>query len=333
MDTYSENDSGRTWILAVGLIAAVAFVVGTFLAARLLRGGRDGQPAPTREQRPSAPSVRLEGHSAGGFTIVGEGWPSDAAVSLSLTSDRSSADYWLGRLLADSTGSFRRDVAWHNDYPSGPGTELLARSGNLEVRVPFDLTPGSLGPTVPAGTAAPQPTPSQVGPTATPTETPPPTPTFTPMPTPTATATATATVTPTPVATPSVFLGWKGEYFNNTELSGTPAAVRDDPSINFDWGQGYPLPGVGVDNFSVRWTRELDLDEGQYRFTLRVDDGVRLWVDDELLVDEWHPGSSTHEVMVHLSQGRHQVRVEYFEATGEARAIVEWGSILGTPTQ
>lgn len=333
MHTEDNSDSNRTWILVVGLIAVVAFLVGAYIAPLLLRGIQAGPVTPTQvEARQVPPSVRIESHSAGGFSIVGEGWPADATVTLSLRSTQSTSDYWLGRLLADSNGSFRRDVAWHNDYPSGPGTELVARSGDIEVRVPFDLVPGSLDPTVPIPTPMPQPSPTEPGPTATPTETVTPTPTPTETATPMATPTATPTVTPTPVPIPSVFLGWKGEYFNNTDLSGTPAAVRDDPSINFDWGQGYPLPGVGVDNFSVRWTRDLDLDEGLYRFTLRVDDGVRLWIDGELLVDRWHPASDTYEVIVPLSEGRHQVRVEYFEATGEARAILEWGSILSEPS-
>lgn len=333
MGTNNDSDNSRTWILVIGVIAVLAFAVGVFITPRLLGGVR---PAPVAAEveppRQASASVRIEEHAAGGFTIIGEGWPSDATVTLSLTSSQSDSDYWLGRLLADADGNFRRDVAWHNDYPSGPGTELVARSGNTEVRAPFDLAPGTLDPTLPVGTAQPQPTPTEVGPTATPTptETPVPTPTETATPTPS--PTATPTVTPTPVATPSVFYGWKGEYFNNTDVSGTPAAVRDDPNINFDWGQGYPLPGVAVDNFSVRWTRELDLDEGMYRFTLRVDDGVRLWVDGELLIDRWYPATETYEVIVPLSKGRHQIRVEYFEAGGEARAILEWGSIFSGPT-
>jgi len=52
--------------------------------------------------------------------------------------------------------------------------------------------------------------------------------------------------------------GWKGEYFGNRSLAGAPLIVRDDPDINFDWGTRAPFPGAPADNWSVRWTREVD---------------------------------------------------------------------------
>src|SRR5687767_7863144 len=50
---------------------------------------------------------------------------------------------------------------------------------------------------------------------------------------------------------------WRGSYFANATLAGTPALVRDDAAIDFDWGSGAPAPGLPVDNFSVRWTRDV----------------------------------------------------------------------------
>src|SRR5690606_2207379 len=53
---------------------------------------------------------------------------------------------------------------------------------------------------------------------------------------------------------------WRGEYYNNNSLSGSPTLVRDDASVNFNWGAGSPAAGTIVaDNFSVRWTRNLNL--------------------------------------------------------------------------
>ncbi len=335
MNSRIEEENGNTWILVLALVAALALVVA-FVILPALR--RQPPPAPatavaTLAAAPAqtGPSLRVQEHSAGGFAILGEGWPRDAAVTLLITSNRGASDYWLGRLLADSNGAFRRDVAWRNDYPTGAGVELVARTSEFEVRAPFELRSGSLDPAVPTatGTAAPGDATATATPTVTPTALPSPT----ASPTATVTPTATPSPSPTPPATPAVFFGWKGEYFNNTDVSGAPAVVRDDEMIAFDWGQAYPLPGVGVDNFSVRWTRELELPAGTYRFTLRADDGVRLWVNEALLIDRWTAGYATTESVVQLPAGVHTVRVEYFEATGEARVFLEWGSVLSLPAQ
>ena len=77
---------------------------------------------------------------------------------------------------------------------------------------------------------------------------------------------------------------WQGEYFNNMTLSGTPALVRTDEAINFNWGGESPHPGtISSDNFSVRWTGNIDGAPGQYKFIMSTDDGGRLWVNGRLL--------------------------------------------------
>jgi PA14 domain len=118
---------------------------------------------------------------------------------------------------------------------------------------------------------------------------------------------------------PQTFLNWKGEYFPNMTLGGLPALTRDDAALSFDWGQGAPASGLPVDGFSVRWTRTLNFSAGVYRFSLRSDDGVRLWIDGILQIDEWHnSGGQTFTRDVQLSAGNHSLRIEYFENTGGA---------------
>jgi hypothetical protein len=115
------------------------------------------------------------------------------------------------------------------------------------------------------------------------------------------------------------FLNWKGEYYANLTLSGPPALARDDVAISFDWGQGAPANGLPDDGFSARWTRTLKFDAGTYRFSLRSDDGVRLWIDGILQIDEWHnSGGQTFTRDVQLGAGNHALRIEYFENTGGA---------------
>ena len=63
--------------------------------------------------------------------------------------------------------------------------------------------------------------------------------------------------------------------------------VRNDQAINFDWGYDAPVAGLAADEFSVRWTRTVNFAAGYYRISVRADDGVRLWLDDGLLIDRW----------------------------------------------
>ena len=92
-----------------------------------------------------------------------------------------------------------------------------------------------------------------------------------------------------------VITAWRGEYFNNRDLVGDPVLVRDDPSVDFNWGLGSPAPGVvNVDNFSARWTRTLNLPAGAYRFRVTVDDGVRLYVNNRRVMDQWRVQAAGH---------------------------------------
>jgi uncharacterized protein YraI len=125
---------------------------------------------------------------------------------------------------------------------------------------------------------------------------------------------------------PGTIVNWKGEYFNNLTLSGTPVLVRDDPSINFDWGGGSPAWNVvAADQFSVRWTRLVSLESGRYRFTTITDDGVRLWVNGQLLVDQWHDnGAGAYSAEIDLPGGLIPMQMEYYENMGGALAQMSW---------
>ncbi|MDI7276259.1 MAG: PA14 domain-containing protein [Anaerolineae bacterium] len=124
---------------------------------------------------------------------------------------------------------------------------------------------------------------------------------------------------------------FRGEYYNTKDLSGPVVLVRDDPAVNFAWGTGSPGSPVNVDNFSVRWTNWVSFSAGTYRFTLRVDDGARLYIDEVLVLDRWVPQpATTYTVDRTLSAGYHSLRLEYFEAGGDAVAQLSW-STGGTP--
>jgi N-acetylneuraminic acid mutarotase len=120
---------------------------------------------------------------------------------------------------------------------------------------------------------------------------------------------------------------WKGEYFTNTNLTGSPLLVRGDPTIDFDWGAGGPSPSFPTNNFSVRWSRTLTLSAGAYRFATYSDDGMRVKIDNVLIpaLDHFNTQSPTYyEYETTLAAGNHTVVVEYFEGYGNALAKLTW---------
>jgi glucose/arabinose dehydrogenase len=113
---------------------------------------------------------------------------------------------------------------------------------------------------------------------------------------------------------------WTAEYHTGMDLAGEPALVRQDATINFDWGGGPPAPGLPADGFSARWTRTDTLPAGIYRFSGQSDDGIRVWLDGVPIVDKWVNQNDTFSTDRLLVSGVHQIRVEYFENGGGAVA-------------
>jgi hypothetical protein len=112
---------------------------------------------------------------------------------------------------------------------------------------------------------------------------------------------------------------WRGDYFNNIALSGIPALTRNDFAVDFNWSRGSPDSRITPDNFSARWTRLLYFGAGTYRFSTRMDDGARMWVDGVLVLDAWQEGGlRTVSTDLTLGAANHDVRIEYFERSGAA---------------
>ncbi|WP_197085479.1 DUF6701 domain-containing protein [Cellvibrio sp. pealriver] len=123
--------------------------------------------------------------------------------------------------------------------------------------------------------------------------------------------------------------GITGNYFNNQTLTNPVTRTRLDGPINFDWGTGVPGPaGVGDNNFSVRWEGYIHVTQsGVHRFQTNSDDGVRLTVNGDLLIDQWNDHSvTTHtSAAVNLIAGnRYPIKLEYYENGGFAVAQLRW---------
>ena len=122
--------------------------------------------------------------------------------------------------------------------------------------------------------------------------------------------------------------GLLGEYYNNIDLTNR-FQIRTDSVVNFDWGSGAPISGMGADTFSVRWTGQIEpLYSESYTFQTISDDGIRLWVDNQLIIDEWNDHAATaHTGTISLESGvLYDIRVEYYENGGSATAELMWQS-------
>ena len=120
--------------------------------------------------------------------------------------------------------------------------------------------------------------------------------------------------------------GLSATYFNNADLSGSTVS-RVDPTVDFSWGSGSPASAIGADTFSARWTGQIEAPfSGTYTFYTVSDDGVRLWVNNVQVINQWTDHSPTeHTGTINLTAGqRYPIRMEFYENGGGATARLLW---------
>jgi hypothetical protein len=333
-------------VAALLLLALVVLCVAGYLVIRVLMPDSppvvlpsfitqtpSATPAGGATQPPASPSVPPtpgevvvtinpeRGYINTLITVTGEGWWPGEPVFVFLRSheEGDGRGYAYAAAVADDNGGIRTALTFPNEirWIGQQWADVIARGNRsgLEASSRFTFV-------------VPTPTPTPVPPT--------PRPTRLPTDTPAPTETPAPTDTPMPTATPTpelVITDWRGEYFANATVSGDPVLVRNDAFVDFNWGGGSPGGGLPVDGFSARWTRFLAFDEGRYRFDIVADDGVRLWVDGKLVVDEWHDSvPETYSAEVQLSKGSHALQIEYYENLGGALIQVKWRRAEATPT-
>ncbi|MCB9263609.1 MAG: PQQ-dependent sugar dehydrogenase [Lewinellaceae bacterium] len=126
--------------------------------------------------------------------------------------------------------------------------------------------------------------------------------------------------------------GLTGAYYDEEEhnFEGTPAFWRIDTTVNFNWEGSSAAPAlIGEDFYSIRWTGGIEpLFSEEHSFYLISDDGVRLWVNDELVIDQWVPQAPTEtQGSIFLEKGRrYPIKLEYFEDGGGAVCQLFWSS-------
>jgi len=129
-------------------------------------------------------------------------------------------------------------------------------------------------------------------------------------------------------AVPAWEHGLRGTYYRGDDFQEPPVFSRVDPLILFAWPEPEPWHGP----FSARWSGEIEAPvTGSYTFRLEADDGVRLWLDDRLLGEAWVPDRANHlDAHVELSEGRHRIRIEFFQRGG-AKVLEFWWAVPGQP--
>jgi Glycoside hydrolase family 44/PA14 domain/Fibronectin type III domain len=120
--------------------------------------------------------------------------------------------------------------------------------------------------------------------------------------------------------------GLAATYFDNPDFTGASVS-RTDATVQFDWGTGSPAAGIAADTFSTRWTGQVLAGEtGTYTFRTRSDDGVRVWVNGQLLIDHWDdhdPAFDTGTIALRAGL-RYDIVIEYHETAGAAVMELEW---------
>jgi hypothetical protein len=162
-----------------------------------------------------------------------------------------------------------------------------------------------------------------------------PDPTTTPGPTTVPTAAPTATPVPTPdqtmvpTPTPGNGDGLTGQYYNNSDFTSL-VLTRVDQTIDFNWGGGSPDSSMDSETYSIRWTGKVEpYFSENYTFYINTDDGVRLRVNNQLIIDNWVEQAATEvSGTINLNAGtQYDKEMEYYESSGDAVAQLSWSSL------
>jgi hypothetical protein len=121
----------------------------------------------------------------------------------------------------------------------------------------------------------------------------------------------------------------RGEYYGNQLFLGVPI-VQDTATIDFNWGFGSPSPVIPVDNFTARWTGKIVPPvSDSYTIYAQAAGGVKIWVDDQLILNSWTERADTELVCIspYLQAGSvYPLRVEFLENGGTASLRLQWSA-------
>lgn len=129
---------------------------------------------------------------------------------------------------------------------------------------------------------------------------------------------------------------WTASYFAGASLAGAPLLSQQEPrstfALDYNWGATSPsLSIIPVDNWSARWVGQFAFEAGNYIFRANADDGVRVYINDQLVIDDWKDGyHEDSNRFIGIGADTHTIRIEYYARTGSARLRVWWSRETGT---
>ena len=121
--------------------------------------------------------------------------------------------------------------------------------------------------------------------------------------------------------------GLQGQYFDTPDLTNA-ALVRTDAQVDFNWNAGSPSASINAESFSVRWTGQVEAQVTEsHDFHVVANDGARLWVNGQLLIDRFDDATTNATGTIDLISGRrYDIQLEYRENNGDASVRLEWSS-------
>jgi hypothetical protein len=122
--------------------------------------------------------------------------------------------------------------------------------------------------------------------------------------------------------------GLSADYYDNIDFTGTKVS-RVDETVGFDWSSGSPAAGIEANTFSVRWTGKVEAKASEtYTFYTLSDDGVRLWVNNQKIIDDWtnHGPTENSGTIALTANTQYDIKLEYFENGGGAVSKLLWSS-------
>lgn len=122
--------------------------------------------------------------------------------------------------------------------------------------------------------------------------------------------------------------GLSAIYYNNMDFTGATLA-RIDPSVNFTWGDTSPAPGINAGTFSVRWTGQVQAQFSEtYTFYTQTNDGIRLWINDQLIIQNWNDHALTEDraTIALIAGQKYTIKMEFYYNAGGAAARLLWSS-------
>jgi hypothetical protein len=122
--------------------------------------------------------------------------------------------------------------------------------------------------------------------------------------------------------------GLQAQYYEGTDLTNLKL-TRTDATVNFNWDKNAPDSTLSTDYFSVRWTGQIQPKYSEtYTFYTNSDDGIRLWVNGQLLIDNWtdHPVTENRGMIPLTAFQNYDIRLEYYEKTADSICQLQWSS-------